>query len=251
MGIKKNLDKEIIIKSKERVENHGEVFTPKRIVNEMLNLPGVKEACKNVKATFLEPACGEGAFLLKILKRKLKMIEKKYNKTLEEYENYSLLGLSTLYGIEILEDNVQECVMKMYDIFLRYYKKQVIKHGKSEKKNVRKSARFIISKNIILGNFLTKKFLNGSPIIFNEWKPENISKSPKDIIIQRTEYTLDEIYDNIEKESGDILSSNGGVEQLSMLDMEEEQEGREYKYKLIKITHIYKEEMEDKDDKSD
>lgn len=96
---------EKIIKNKNRVQNHGEVFTPKRIVRKVLDLPGVREACQNITSTFLEPAAGEGIFLVEILKRKINMIEKRYGKDLTSYENYSLLALSTLYGVELLEDN--------------------------------------------------------------------------------------------------------------------------------------------------
>src|SRR5699024_10436726 len=111
---------EVIIKSKKRVQNHGEVFTPKKIVNQMLDMQGIQEACNQLTTTFLEPACGEGAFLVEVLKRKLSIIEERYNTTLEQYENYSLLALSTLYGIEILEDNTQECVMQMYQVYLKF-----------------------------------------------------------------------------------------------------------------------------------
>src|SRR5690625_3627740 len=93
----KRVDKleENLIKSKQRVQKHGEVFTPRKIVNKMLDLPEIKEACENVLATFLEPAAGEGAFLVAILERKLNMVAKKYNKDLKQYENYSLLALTT------------------------------------------------------------------------------------------------------------------------------------------------------------
>lgn len=254
MAAEKEPENEIIIKSKKRVQSHGEVFTPKTMVNKMLDMPGIKEACNNLTDTFLEPACGEGAFLTEILKRKLNIIEKNYNNTLEEYENYSLLGLSTLYGIEILEDNAQECVMQMYQVYLKYYSKQTTKHNKREKSNIRKSARFIISRNIVQGDFLTKKLVNGKPIIFNEWKPKEIDKNPKNIIIERTEYTLEDIYNDVKKESGDILSSNSGFKQLSMLDMIDSIDPKEeiqYKYIPTKITNIFKEEMEEDHGKSD
>ena len=115
---------EKIIKSKARVQKHGEVFTPRKIVNQMLDVPEIKEACENLTATFLEPAAGEGAFLIEILKRKLIMVSERYNDDLTQYENYSLLALSTLYGIELLEDNAQICVMNMYETYYDYYQKQ-------------------------------------------------------------------------------------------------------------------------------
>lgn len=250
MASKKKAMEEVIIKSKKRVQNHGEVFTPRKTINQMLNMKGIKEACNNLTSTFLEPACGEGAFLVEILKRKLKMIEKEYNSTLEQYENYSLLALSTLYGIEILADNAQECAMQMYQVYLKYYNKQAAKHQKTEKSNVRKSARFIISKNIIQGNFLTKNRLDGSPIIFNKWYPKNLSRNPESIIVERTEYTLDEISNGIKKDSGDNFSDSTKYEQLDMFGLLEpagnkEKDKVKYRYIPTKITQIYKEEMEE------
>lgn len=49
---------ENLIKSKQRVQKHGEVFTPSWMVQKMLDTPGIKEACETVSATFLEPAAG-------------------------------------------------------------------------------------------------------------------------------------------------------------------------------------------------
>ena len=99
---------EKLIKSKARVQKHGEVFTPSWMIQKMLNAEGVKEACENLTTTFLEPAAGEGNFLVAILKRKLAMVSKKYNKSIRQYTHYSLYALSTLYGVELLEDNVEE-----------------------------------------------------------------------------------------------------------------------------------------------
>lgn len=108
MAISNENQNESIIKCKRRVQKHGEVFTPKKIINLMLDQPGIKEACENLTATFLEPSAGEGAFLVNILERKLKMVARDYNNNIKQFENYSLLALSTLYGIELLEDNTQE-----------------------------------------------------------------------------------------------------------------------------------------------
>src|SRR5699024_12107836 len=91
----------------------------------MLDLPEIKEACENLTATFLEPAAGEGAFLVEILERKLGLVANKYNNNLIQYENHSLLALTTLYGIELLEDNTQTCVMNMIHKFYENYYQQV------------------------------------------------------------------------------------------------------------------------------
>ncbi|MCC2441666.1 N-6 DNA methylase [Bacillus paranthracis] len=244
--------KEEIIKSKLRVQKHGEVFTPKRIVNKMLDIPGLKDACENLTATFLEPAAGEGAFLVVILERKLNMVSEKYNKDLTQYENYSLLALTTVYGIELLEDNAQTCVMNMFQLYYDKYKEQVEHHGGELKDKVLDSAKKIISLNICNGNFLTRKSVDGNPLVFSEWQPINMRKTSKNIKIQRTEYTLDEIYENVKKENGRAI--NKFIQEPVQLDLfdflEDESENineiqKEMRYIPVKIIDVYKEEMEE------
>ena len=244
--------KEEIIKSKLRVQKHGEVFTPKRIVNKMLDIPGLKDACENLTATFLEPAAGEGAFLVVILERKLNMVSEKYNKDLTQYENYSLLALTTVYGIELLEDNAQTCVMNMFQLYYDKYKEQVEHHGGELKDKVLDSAKKIISLNICNGNFLTRKSVDGNPLVFSEWQPINMRKTSKNIKIQRTEYTLDEIYENVKKENGRAI--NKFIQEPVQLDLfdflEDESENinefqKEMRYIPVKITDVYREEMEE------
>lgn len=244
--------KEEIIKSKIRVQKHGEVFTPKRIVNKMLDIPGLKDACENLTATFLEPAAGEGAFLVVILERKLNMVSEKYNKDLTQYENYSLLALTTVYGIELLEDNAQTCVMNMFQLYYDKYKEQVEHHGGELKDKVLDSAKKIISLNICNGNFLTRKSVDGNPLVFSEWQPINMSKTSKNIKIQRTEYTLDEIYERVKKENGRAI--NKFIQEPVQLDLfdflEDESENineiqKEMRYIPVKIIDVYKEEMEE------
>jgi len=232
------------------VQKHGEVFTPRKIVDQMLDIPEIKEACENLTATFLEPAAGEGAFLIAILERKLNMVSEKYNSDLLQYENYSLLALTTLYGIELLEDNAQTCVMNMYQQYYDCYKKQVKYHGGSLNQKVLDSAKKIISLNIGNGNFLTRKFIDGKPLVFSEWQPINLKKTTKNIKVQRTEYTLDEIYENVEKENGRAI--NKPTQQPTQLDifdfLEDESEitntsMEKMQYIPVKIIDVYKEEM--------
>lgn len=245
--------KEEIIKSKLRVQKHGEVFTPKKIVNKMLNTPEIKEACENLTATFLEPSAGEGAFLVEILDRKLKMVSEKYNNDLTSYESYSLLALTTLYGIELLEDNAQTCVMNMFQLYYDNYQEQVQYHNGTLKKKVLDSAKEIISSNIRQGDFLTRKAVDGKSLVFSEWSPVNMRKTTKNIKIQRTEYTLDEIYQNVEKEYGKTISkAPQRHKQIDMFDILEEDDieneneiQREMRYILVNIIDVYKEEMEE------
>lgn len=244
--------KEKTIKSKLRVEKHGEVFTPKKIVNDMLDIPEIKEACENLTATFLEPAAGEGAFLVEILQRKLKMVSEKYKKDLLQYENYSLFALTTLYGIELLEDNAQICAMNMFQLYYDNYKEQVEIHNGVLNDNVLESAKKIISLNICNGNFLTRKKVDGNPIVFSEWQPINLNNTTKYIKVQRTEYTLDEIYGGVKKEKGCAI--NNPLQQPVQLDifdfLENETENdneykKEMRYVPVKIIDVHKEVMEE------
>lgn len=107
---------EKLIKSKHRVQKHGEVFTPAWMVQKMLDTPGVKEACENVSATFLEPAAGDGNFLLAILERKLQAVIDQYDE--RNWKTKSLIALSSIYGIEFLEDNLEVARSRMFLYYL-------------------------------------------------------------------------------------------------------------------------------------
>ena len=90
------------VKSKQRVTDHGEVFTPPWMVEAMLDL--VKSETERIDSRFLEPACGSGNFLVRILQRKLAAVELKFGKSDFEKRHYALLALMCTYGIELLED---------------------------------------------------------------------------------------------------------------------------------------------------
>lgn len=235
---------EKLIKSKARVQKHGEVFTPSWMIQKMLNAEGVKEACENLTTTFLEPAAGEGNFLVAILKRKLAMVSKKYNKSIRQYTHYSLYALSTLYGVELLEDNAQMCVMNLFEVYKDFYEKAVNCHEEKQSEIALNSAKFIISKNIVQGNFLTRKLSSGEPIIFSEW--ELVKKTPTMIKVHRTEYSLDEIFAGNSKESGTQAELPEIKEQLDLFldfDLELEVEQSIQKFKEVYITEVYSEEL--------
>ena len=105
--------------SKKRVADHGEVYTSKREVNAMLDL--VKNETERIESRFLEPACGTGNFLTEILDRKLAVVHSRYGKNQLEYERYALLAVSSLYGIDILEDNIKECQTRLFSSFEQRY----------------------------------------------------------------------------------------------------------------------------------
>ena len=219
----------------------------------MLDTPEIKKACESLTTTFLEPSAGEGAFLVAILERKLDMVSKEYNSDIIQYENYSLLALTTLYGIELLEDNAQTCVMNMYQQYYDSYQKQIKYHNGKVNQKVLDSAKKIISLNIANGNFLSRKGVDGRAIVFSEWIPINLRKNTKNIRVQRTDYTLDEIYENAKKENGSVLQQeNNEPEQMNIfsflddeLDKTTDKLHQKVQYKIVKIIDVYKEEMEE------
>ena len=109
------------VKSRKRVADHGEVFTSEREVNAMLDL--VKQETERIDSRFLEPACGTGNFLAEILNRKLKVVKKRYSNNKLDYEKYAVLAITSIYGVDILEDNVLECRNRMFSIFNDEYTK--------------------------------------------------------------------------------------------------------------------------------
>ena len=156
------------IKSKKRVADHGEVFTSEREVNAMLDL--VKQETERIESRFLEPACGTGNFLFEILHRKFDVVKKRYAKSLEDYSKYMIVSLSSIYGVELLEDNVIDCRKRMYHYFLDTFK-AVQKTEPSEQ--IKRSAEFILNRNILHGDALTLLTDAGEPIIFSEWSLVN------------------------------------------------------------------------------
>lgn len=169
------------IKSKERVNNHGEVFTSEREVNAMLDL--VKNESERIESRFLEPACGTGNFLIEVMRRKLDVVEKRYKKSQLEYERYAVIAVSSLYGVDILEDNVIHCRERLFDYFNERYTKLFKQSGKDE---CRKSIQIILNRNILWGDALTMKSVCGKedPIVFSEWSAVNGS------MIKRRDYSL-------------------------------------------------------------
>src|SRR5690348_3811450 len=105
--------------SKQRVAEHGEVLTSHREVTAMVNL--VSQEAERIDSRFLEPACGDGNFLAEILRRKLAAVERRYRTSQLEYERYAVLAVSSIYGIDILEDNAQRCRDRLLEIFNSQY----------------------------------------------------------------------------------------------------------------------------------
>lgn len=148
------------VKSKQRVADHGEVFTPEWLVDAMLDL--VKAESERIDSRFLEPACGSGNFLVAILRRKLAAVELKYGKSDFEKRHYALLALMCAYGIELLPDNVAECRMNLLEIIADYL-------NLSESDDLYRAAAYVLSQNIVHGDALKMVTSAGQPITFAEW----------------------------------------------------------------------------------
>ena len=149
-----------LIKSKKRVADHGEVFTPGWLVDAMLDL--VKGEADRIDSRFLEPACGSGNFLIRVLQRKLAAVETKFGKHDFEKRHYALLGLMCTYGIELLADNIAECRANMLDVLAEYL-------DIDESDDLYRAAFFVLSQNLVHGDALTMRAQDGLPITFAEW----------------------------------------------------------------------------------
>jgi hypothetical protein len=167
--------------SKQRVADHGEVLTGRREVDAMLDL--VKSETERIDSRFLEPACGTGNFLAAILERKLRVVETRYGKSQLEFERYAILAVSSVYGIDILEDNVHQCRQRLFGIFDLNYLRLFKGHSSDD---CRESVRYILERNIIHGDALSLKTVgdNPKPIVFSEWSPVNGS------MLKRRDFTF-------------------------------------------------------------
>ena len=148
------------VKSKQRVADHGEVFTPAWMVEAMLDL--VKDESERIDSRFLEPASGSGNFLVRVLQRKLTAVELKFGKSDFEKRHYALLGLMCTYGIEILEDNIDECRANLLEVLADYLKLE-------ECDDLYRAASYVLSQNLVHGDALTMRNSDGQPIAFAEW----------------------------------------------------------------------------------
>lgn len=155
--------------SKKRVADHGEVYTHSREVNAMLDL--VKHETERIDSKFLEPACGNGNFLIEILNRKLLIVSERYSKSQLEFERHAVIAVGSIYGIDLLSDNVQTCQERLFNLFFEQYFSMYNNKIKAE---LEPAIKFILSKNILHGNALTLETVATEnsppkPIVFSEW----------------------------------------------------------------------------------
>ena len=190
------------IKSKERVRTRGEVFTAAREVNAMLDL--VKDETENIDSTFLEPACGDGNFLDEVLRRKLAVCKKRYGKSAADYEKMSFLACTTLYGVDIMADNVARCRERLFETWEDSFGRANTPGSPRSDFHDRVSAavRKAFEKNILLGNALSMKRVDekgndlDEPIVFTEWKFALGDK------LKREEFRFDVLLDKAEEIEG-------------------------------------------------
>ena len=193
-------------KSRERVRKHGEVFTAEREVKAMCDL--VKDETERIDSRFLEPACGDGNFLAEILTRKLAIVRKKYARSPLDYEKNAVLAASSIYGVDLLLDNVQACRARMFAIWDKEYR-AVCKRNCNEQ--TRNAVRFILAKNIVCGNALTLKCVDENqndtdePIVFSEWAFVTGNN------LQRSDYIFAELFASDETAPSAAPPRDGGV----------------------------------------
>ncbi len=174
----------LIEESRHRIAEYGEVLTPQHIVDAMLDL--VKQEAARIDSRFLEPACGTGNFLVEILERKLGVVEAWYGKSQLEYERYATLAVSSIYGIDILEDNAEKCRERLFEVFDASYTRLF---KKKTKDRCRETVRYILNRNIVHGDALSLKTVgdNPLPIVFSEWSLANGS------LLKRRDFAFHEL----------------------------------------------------------
>lgn len=177
------------VKSKKRVTDHGEVFTAEREVKAMCDL--VKQETERIESRFLEPACGNGNFLAEVLSRKLAVVKKRYGKSPTDYEKYSVLAVTSIYGVELLADNAAECRERLFFLWDKAY---TANNKKLTNDRCREAVRYILEKNILCGDALTMLQADGAPIIFAEWSLVTGS------LLKRRDFRLDQLLTGHERQ---------------------------------------------------
>ena len=190
-----------LVKSKKRVADHGEVFTPSWMVEAMLDL--VKGETERIDSRFLEPACGSGNFLVQILRRKLAAVQLKYGKSEFEKRNFALFGLMCIYGVELLPDNIAECRNNLLDVFAEFL-------GLKETDDLYRAASFVLTQNLVYGDALTMLDSSKRPITFPEWGYLGRGK------FQRRDFRLDVLTGASAFSSKDSLFAHLGNHEIFM-----------------------------------
>ena len=168
--------------SRQRIIDHGEVFTPPWLVSDMLDL--VSHECERVDARFLEPACGDGNFLAEVMRRKLMTVDKRNARNREKWEWDAVLSLSSLYGIDLLPDNVTACRERLFKVVSDTH---AARFNTPLPEPAARAVTYILSRNIAQGDALHMRTAEGCPIIFPEWSPLGRAR------LKRRDYAYDEL----------------------------------------------------------
>jgi hypothetical protein len=223
------------VKSKERVQEHGEVFTNEREVNAMLDM--VKQETDRIDSRFLEPACGDGNFLAEVLRRKLTVVTSRYRKSLHEWERYCFVAVGSVYGVELLPDNVAACRDRLFGIVEDEYEKVARKDANP---TFLDAIRFVLDRNILNGNALSLKAVDKDgndteePIVFSEW---SIVIGDR---VKRRDFRLDEMLEG-NVDAGQTRSLFG-ADYSPAVDWEYDEETKSFIPKPIRefpLTSIY------------
>ena len=171
------------------------MFTNEREVNAMLDM--VKAETERIESRFLEPACGDGNFLIEVLRRKLAVVTTRYGKDKAEWQHYAWLAVSSIYGVELLVDNVAACRQRLQRFVCTA-------HEFAADELFQESVRFALSKNILCGDALTMLQSDGTPITFAEWSFVRGER------VKRQDYQLNHMLDANGK-AGDQMDIFGGI----------------------------------------
>jgi len=185
-------------RSRQRVIDHGEVFTPPGLVNDMLDL--VAHECERIDSRFLEPACGDGNFLAEVLRRKLRTADRNHPRNRARWERDAILCLCSLYGIDLLPDNVAACRDRLLRIVDEAH---TTRFKEALPQPARTAAAYILSTNVIQGDALSLKAADGQPIVFPEWSAIN------GMMLKRRDYTFRELLGHAEMKATPLFSDLG------------------------------------------
>jgi hypothetical protein len=186
------------VKNRQRVIDHGEVFTPPGLVNDMLDL--VAHECERIDSRFLEPACGNGNFLAEVLRRKLGSIGKKNAKNRQRWERDAVLAVCSLYGVDLLADNVVECRERLLQVVISAHG-DVFSEPLPEK--AVRAIEFVLSRNILQGDALSFRTCDGRAIVFSEWSPINGA------FVKRRDFVYEHLLEEARVSSLPLFSDHG------------------------------------------
>jgi hypothetical protein len=184
--------------NRQRIIDHGEVFTPPALVEDMLDL--VAHECERIDARFLEPACGDGNFLAAVLQRKLTSVDNRNLSCRDKWERDAILAICSLYGIDLLADNIDACRVRLLKVVNDAHDSR-FKSPLSDEAAV--AAAYILTTNIVQGDALTLRTASDRPIIFPEWSLVSGS------MLKRRDFEYDHLLDHAHVSNLPLFSDLG------------------------------------------